>query len=444
MAKSDKIRNYGLIPERRHDAFLLALLLSLAVSAAFFAVQAIIPRLSSLLELLAPESAMREEEEALPFVLVDPNLFDEPVDEEPPDAESLVDREARQAEPPPPELPEDKPYVEEGVDELQSMPEGNPGPAEASPVNAPESTESEPSPEQAPAEPMEPVEVDPAEPMEMPEPPEEIPEEPEPEPVPEPEPEPIPEPEPEPVPEPEPEPIQNLRPPPEPMPEPAPEPLPEPPPESFPEPPPAEPMEEPIDLAMLPVTPDGFYPPPPRPTEYAAPDPPPPERPQPQVRPQPEPEPPRRREGRRQPAIRQIGGRESAASAPSRAGGAPRHRNTDSRINLLDSDPNMKYLAHKYADYMRNLAKLLQESLNREVLLQPVGYTTGQAKLIFTIAPDGRLGAYRTVYPADGGEDYVRITSEQTLVNAGPFEPPTPEMLRDPVFKQMSLTVNLY
>ena len=58
MPRSDKIRNYGLIPERRHDAFLLALLLALALNAAFFAIQAIIPRIASLLQLLGPEAAL--------------------------------------------------------------------------------------------------------------------------------------------------------------------------------------------------------------------------------------------------------------------------------------------------------------------------------------------------------------------------------------------------
>lgn len=505
MPRSDKIRNYGLIPERRHDAFLLALLLALALNAAFFAIQAIIPRIASLLQLLGPEAALQKEEEgALPFVLVDPSLFDEPVDDRRPDAESLVDREARQAETAPADLPEDKPFVEEGVDELQSMPEGNPGPEESSAVNAPESSESAPTPseEQAPGEQGDDGDVEPVEPTEPIErdeaadvPEEEgEPEEPVSEPV---EPPPPPEPEPEPEPQPEPEPVEaNIEqfvppppmdaepmrePPPEPpLPEaiPEPEPVPEPPVEPVPEPLPEEsfqpdPVPETIDLAALPIAPDGLYDPQRRYLEEmirrdAAPRPVPEWREQPrdeaeeyeeyarrqyealretqQQRPrqQQSEQQPSRREGRRQPTFRRIGRSGSAGSAPSRAGGAPRHRNQDSRIDVLDSDPNMKYLAHKYAEYMRKMARLLQESLNREVLLQPVGYTVGQAKLVFTIAPDGTLGQYRTLYPTDGELDYVRITSEQTLINAGPFDPPTPEMLRDPVFKQMSLTVNLY
>lgn len=531
-ARSFKIRNHGAIPERRHDAFLLALLLAIVLNITFFAVQAIVPRLSYLLQALGPDVAQQDEEEALPFVLVDPSLFDEPVDDTPPDAESLVDREARQVESMP-QLPVDKPYVEEGVEELSTMLDGAPGPAESATVDAPDSAPSEANdqePSDSPAE----------QPAEAQEAPEETPPEETAEPAAEPVAEPVAEPPPEqPAPEPPPE-AESPPPPPPSPPEPEPfvppppmeaeqlhEPTPEPPPEIVPEVEPLpEPVEEtpperemqpdpvePIELAALPVAPDGFLDPQrqyleelarreelarqqrqweerqrqeqleqmrrqeyleqqrrqeeyerrqmeemarrqeverQRQEEYQR-----------QVQEQyerqmreeaqrqmqqqqqqrPEATQPRSREGRPQPTFRKIG-QGSEASAPSRRGGAPRKRNMTSSVNLLDSDPNMKYLAHKYAAYMKKLAELLQQSLNREVILQPSGYTVGQARIRFTIAADGTLGYYATEYPED--LNYIRITSENTLINAGPFDPPTAEMLADPVFKQMSLTVNLY
>lgn len=496
MAKSNKIRNHGAIPEKRHDAFLLALLLALVMNVSFFAVQAVMPRIAYLLQLLTPAATVQqpeEEEEALPFILVDPSLFDEPVDNNPPDAESMVNREARQAENSP-ILPTDKPFVEEGVEDLSTMLDGATGPEDSSYLDAPESAPSdaqepqEAQPEDSQESPEDNPEPTESEPFEEQMPPEEV-AEPTPEPVSESlrPPEPAPEPEPveefippppmeeAPQPEPIPEPPEEIIP--DPKPEPVEEVAPEPEPEEYLQPEPAPDMQ---DLAMLPVTPDGLYDPQRQYLEELA------RREdiqrrerevyeqrqrqemlrqqeiqrlqqeeyqrrlqeqyelqqQQQQQQRQEESQPRRRDGRRQPEFRRL--TPAPESAPSRRGGAPRQRNRDSRIDLLDSDPNMKYLAHKYAEYMRKVAKLLQESLNREVMLQPMGYTVGQARIIFTIAADGRLGYYRTQYPVDGSLEYVRLTSEQTLVNAGPFDPPTQEMLQDPVFKQMSLTVNLY
>lgn len=507
MARIDKIRNHGTIPERRHDAFLLALLLALAINIAFFAALALIPKLAYLLQLLGPEPALQQpqEEETLPFILVNDDMEDEEVDPENAAAESFISRNARQEEATP-DLPEDQPFVPEGVEELLTPPEGSSGPEQGT-HDAPEAPASE-------AEPTEEVEADqqhesagedtPAEDYsETPEPeaapPEELSAPAEPQPPPEPEPEPIPEPEPEPPPEappePPPEPVEEWmpRPPeelPEPEPQPEPEPVPEPPPEPEPfeelppepeelppEPLPPEPEPQPdpaaemIDLAALPLSPEGFFDPqtqyleelarqsqplPPPPPQWREP---PPEvyqpaipAPQPEAYRMPEPEPqpqqsaqqPRDRTGRPQPTFRRIGGASSAASTPSVSGGSPRRVNRNTGVNLLDSDPNMKVLEHRYGQYMRKLARLLQESLNREVMLNPTYYTRGQSRIYFSIAADGSLAYYDTQYPAPGELDYVRITSERTVVNAGPFEKPTQEMLDDPLFKRMSLTVNLY
>ncbi len=221
-----------------------------------------------------------------------------------------------------------------------------------------------------------------------------------------------------------------------------------------------------IDLASLPTSPDGLFdpqrdlleelarqsqplvPPPPQyrqpPRETLPPQPLAFQTPQAaQPTPQP-PDQPRERTGRRQPTFRRIGGASSAASTPSVSGGSPSRVNRRTGVNLLDSDPNMKLLEHRYGQYMRQVARLLQESLNREVMLNPTYYTRGQAKIFFSIAADGSLAYYDTAYPAPGELDYVRMTSERTVVNAGPFEAPTQTMLDDPLFRRMSVTVNLY
>ncbi|MCD8139113.1 MAG: hypothetical protein LUE17_04940, partial [Planctomycetaceae bacterium] len=264
MARIDRIRNNGAIPERRHDAFLLALLLAVAINIAFFAVQAILPTLAHLLRLLGPEPALQQqEEEQMPFVLVDPSFLDEEVT---PDAaaESFLNRDARQTQET--DLPEDQPFIEEGVEEILSPPEGSMGP-ELGTHDAPETPESE-------AQPTEEVEArqqdetagedvpaaiydDTPEPA----PEEESPAEPEPLP---PEPEPLPEPPAEPVP---PEPPPPEAPPPEP--EPVPEPVPEPPPEPFIPPPPAEVPPEPIPEPE--PVPDPPMDPPPEPAPHRPP-----------------------------------------------------------------------------------------------------------------------------------------------------------------------------
>ncbi|MCD8350964.1 MAG: hypothetical protein LUC93_10185 [Planctomycetaceae bacterium] len=236
------------------------------------------------------------------------------------------------------------------------------------------------------------------------------------------------------------------------------------PPEPEPQP---DPVAEMIDLASLPTSTEGLFdpqrdlleelarqsqplvPPPPQyrepPREILPPQPEAFQAPQQTVQPTPQPqEQPRERTGRRQPTFRRIGGASSAASTPSVAGGSPSRVNRRTGVNLLDSDPNMKLLEHRYGQYMRQVAKLLQESLNREVMLNPTYYTRGQAKIFFSIAADGSLAYYDTAYPAPGELDYVRLTSERTVINAGPFEAPTQTMLDDPLFRRMSVTVNLY
>lgn len=278
--------------------------------------------------------------------------------------------------------------------------------------------------------------------------------------------------EPQSIPEPQPEPVPE--PPPEPEPEPVFEPIPEPlPPEPEPQP---EPLADMVEIASLPISPDGFFDPQ---THYleerarqaqSAPQPMPqwqqqPQevyQPYPQVQqiqpPQPQefyqqqqPQPPqqpqrerRDRTGRPQPQFKKIGpNAPSAPSRPSQAGGSPRRVNRSSTVSMF-SDPNMKILEHRYGRYMRELAKRLQESLNREVILNLANYVTGEARLQFSINPDGSLSYFNTEYPFEEEKVYVRITSERTLVNAAPFEPPSQEMLNDPLFRKMTLTVFLY
>lgn len=500
MARTGKIRNHGAIPERRHDAFLLALLLAVSLNVAVFAVQALIPKLAHLLRLLGPEPALeqpRDEETALPFILVSPDLLEEEIDRENVAAESTISRDARQSETA--DLPEDQPLVEEGVTEILTMPEGSMGP-ESGTHDAPEAegaeteqleevqaetihdtpgedapaAEYEDAPDPEPAEAPDAV-PEPVEPLPPPLPELEMPvREPEPEPLPDPVEEwmppppvqelPHPQPVPEPVAEPPPEPVEELPPEPEP-PEMPPEPLP---PDPAPQP---IPTSELIDLASLPLSPDGYFDPQRQYMEELARQsqpvipPPPPQRREPQEiyqqiqPPQPQayqtwepavaqPQQPvqqqRDRTGRPQATFQKIGGANSAASTPSVSGGSPRRVNRDTRVNLLESDPNMKVLAHRYGAYMEKLARLLQQSLNREVMLNPTFYARGQAKIYFTIAADGTLAYYDTQYPAPGEQDFVRVTSEKTVINAGPFDLPTREMLNDPLFRRMSVTVNLY
>lgn len=447
-----------MIPARRHDAFLLALLLALTLSVLLFALQALLPRIAALIGMLAPNSTpISREEYTVPFVLVDPSLIDEVDPDLPAEAEGNVSRLARQTETRE-DLPEDSAMVEEGADVLLTPWDGNPGP-DSPDGNADEDVV---PPEQARMD-LDEVEtqedVEEQEPL-SPEP--ELP--PLPEPLPEPDP-PAPPPEtwaPPPLPEP---------PPPEFIPGPQPEPVVEPPPpapEPPPEPPPipepevaqgskSEPISEPtpvaddiVDLAMLPTSPHGFLdqtgtfqdraveppvqqqpaalPQPLRPDEMMSSEPSPP------VPDAPAPEAPRPR-SRPQPTFKRIG------REPNRSGAPPR-RNRETSVKLLGDDASMRILQHRYGAYMEKVARQLQESLNRQAVLNPTGYNRGQVKIRFGISPDGSLTYYETVYVGEG-MDAARILSEMTVMEAAPFDPLTPEMQKDENFQKLTVTVNL-
>lgn len=432
MSRLDSIRKNGLIPERRHDAFLLALLLAVGLNVAFFAAQALLPHLAMLLQSLGVTPPVVQEEE-FPFVLVDPSFLDEPEAPPPEDpaATAAVNREARQEENAPvPEAPEEAVYQPEGVEEQLSMAEGVPG--EIDPGSEP-AVEGEV--EEIPEEEVEPVE-EPEAPEEVPEAP--IAEEPLEEPALPPEPEPVVEPLPEPEPEPAPEP--------EPIPEPEPEPTP-------------DPVEELIDLAMLPAAPTGLFAPQPEParapvappgpeqfepvpTEQPVETPPPvvadvpdPAAPAHPVRPQ------RRPRATAQNTPRPTFRRMDSADAP---GGAPPRRNlTGQNVNLFD-DPYMALLRDRYPEYMTKLGRQLQDSLIRTMFLYPSYYAAGESRILFRIAPDGTLGWFETQYPADGSDNTLRSITERTLADAFPFDPPPPAMAADPAFQRMSLNVYIY
>lgn len=487
------IRRYGALPERRHDAFLLSLLVAVSVSIAFFAIQALIPKLAYLLQLLGPEQSVQlrqVEEEAYPFVLVDPSLLDEEDNtDQVTEAESNLTRQARQLEERP-ELDEGFAFRDEGIDEILTAPEGNPGPAmeyqrsegndtepqppsenapQAQDQETPGEPETQPESETEPAEPTDPVEpVEPIEPIEPPEPVEETaPEQPEAPPV-----ETTPPPEPIELPVPPPEPAEPILTDPvtealDPLDE-----LPETPtqetaerPEAAAEPIPDQ-TPEPIDLASLPLSSEGWldpetrrleelarqstdYPLPapqqrqthPDPREYqqAVPE---PRMVDPQV--QEHPRQRRDRSNRPQPTFRKIGSNAAPSSSPSASGGAPIRQNTSTSVRLIDSDSSMKLLAHRYGPYMEKLARQLQHSLNIQAGLFPMSFGRGQVKIRFGISPDGTLTYFETIYPADDALPTERLLSEQMLREAAPFDPLTPEMQRDPNFQRMTVIVSLY
>ncbi|MCL2001535.1 MAG: hypothetical protein FWG74_08885, partial [Planctomycetes bacterium] len=144
------------------------------------------------------------------------------------------------------------------------------------------------------------------------------------------------------------------------------------------------------------------------------------------------------RRNRPQPTFRSIGG-------GSLAGGAPPRRNTSTSVRLLDSDPNMELLAHRYGEYMAKLARQLQNSLNREMVLSPTGYTAGQVKIRFGITPDGLLDFQETLFPTDGSLTAERMMSERMLREAGPFDPFTPGMMKDvELFQRLTVVIHLY
>ncbi|MDR1611500.1 MAG: hypothetical protein LBT97_01825 [Planctomycetota bacterium] len=449
MTRLSEFRRRGAIPARRHDAFLLALLLSLALCAAGFALQEFLPRLAAIISLIAPNPAPVEEEEyAPPFVLVDPSLVDAAVSDLPAEAEGNVSRLARQAADRP-DLPAGSATMEEGVDVVLTAPEGNPG----ADVPAGNSDQDLVPPETARVEPEAPPEsgaaTDPGLRFRQPELP------PLPEMTPEPEretpppafdtPPPLPEPVPtETIPEPEPPPPALPEPEPEPIPEAASGPVRE-----------AEPaISDPddfVDLAMLPPVPEGFVnqstrtvndraaeplaPPPAespprlRPDELAVP---------PAAPPSPDASPPRTPDlppARPRPTFKKLGSEANRA-------GAPRRRNRESSVKLLGDDASMRILQHRYGAYMEKVARQLQESLNRQAVLNPAGYNRGQVKIRFGIAPDGSLSYWETIYAAEG-MDAERILSERTVIEAAPFDPLTPEMRKDENFQKLTVTVNL-
>lgn len=431
--KLSSFRGRGIIPAKQHDAFLLALLLAVLFNVGIFVLQAILPKLALLISLLGatplppPENSQKE----VPFILVDPSLFD---DQEPalaPDAFGAANQEARQLEDSPQLEEELSAYVPEGQEDLLFLPPGELVPPNTE-GNAPEDVQQpqEPTPEHT----------------ETPEPTQQL------DPLPELEPlqeiEPLPEPLPqEPVIEEIPEPAYE-EPPPEPMEEPEPvEP-------AAPEKPiveqPAEPVSDIIDLAALPVSPEGFVDTSTREMQellnrqQPIPQPRPQERPREEQAPQPQPTPQARevqeqpqepRRARPQPVFKQIGGENR------RTGTAPR-RQTNTSVQLLGDDVSMRVLMHRYGAYMDKLGRQLQESLIRQMVLNPLNYSRGQVKIRFGIAPDGKLSYYETVFVEEGMIS-ERILSERTLVEAAPFDPLTPEMAADENFQKMTVVVNL-
>jgi hypothetical protein len=144
-----------------------------------------------------------------------------------------------------------------------------------------------------------------------------------------------------------------------------------------------------------------------------------------------------------EPQIKSIGG------AAGSSGGSPPRRNADSRVNLLShGDAIMDMLAHKYGEYMRKMARQLQDSLNRQMILAPFNYTRGQVKIQFGVSPDGGLVYQQTVFPLDGSRELERVLSERTVREAAPFDPFTPQMLNDAkyleFFQKLTVVVNLY
>lgn len=445
MARLTRTRYQGAIPERQHDAFLLALLIAVSLNVGLFAIQALLPRISSLLRLLAPDqSEMLREEESYPFVLIDPSFLDEQLDpEQPVEAQAAINREARQAEPRP-DLPEAFAAIDEGIDEILTAPVGNPGPT-VSYLDAPgelidepaqsaqtseglpeEREETETRAPEASADPPE-MRADPVEEQPQPEAPPPPPDIPPPEPAARPEPPPpeeIPPPEPEAAPQPVEEPVESE------------------------EPEAADPVSDIVDLAALPLSSEGFFDTEARRREeelwrrqleerrrQAEQQPEITERPQPQ--PQQPTQQPARQGSRPPPPIRRIGGASSA-------GGAPPRRNSSTSVRLLDSDASMRLLAHRYGPYMQKLAEQLQASLLRQIILSPTTYSRGQVKVRFGISPDGALTYYDTIFPTDGSLVGERLLAEQTLREAAPFDPLTTEMQRDENFQKMTVIVTLY
>lgn len=403
-------RGRGIIPAKRHDAFLLALLLAILFNVGIFVLQAILPKLALLISLLGatplppPENSQKE----IPFILVDPSLFD---DQEPalaPDAFGAANQEARQLEDAPQLEEELSAYVAEGQEDLLFLP-----PGELVPPNTEGNAQEDVQQPQEPAEPVQQLE-----PLPELEPLQEI--EPLPEPTPEPEPMPQ-EPVVEEIPEPayeEPEPIEPAAPD---------EPVVE---------QPAEPVSDIIDLAALPVSPEGFVDTTTREMRELLDRQQPVPQPSPQERPREEQEQPQEpRRARPQPVFKQIGGENK------RTGTAPQ-RQTNTSVQLLGDDTSMRVLMHRYGAYMEKLGKQLQESLIRQMVLNPLNYSRGQIKIRFGIAPDGKLSYYETVFVEEGMIS-ERILSERTLTEAAPFDPLTPEMAADENFQKMTVVVNL-
>ncbi|MCC8189101.1 MAG: hypothetical protein LIP77_00510 [Planctomycetes bacterium] len=474
MPKVGKLRDQGTLAERRHDAFLLALLVALLLNISFFTIQALIPKLSYLLQLLGPDQALaqrQEEDDFFPFVLVDPGLPDEEPDpEQQTEAEANRTRLARQAEAHP-ELEEGFSFQEEGIDVVLTAPDGNPGPGEGThdAVASEGSPDGEPMPEvegTAEADPMDRAEEVEADPLPLPDPSEagEVPETSDeaasamPDDGP-----------------PDTEPPETSAADSEPaVAVPVEDSPPEPPAEDLAatEAPPAgsdldpeaemgldgavpeEPLPDLLELAALPIVADGLLSPETRPErseQWEAANVPPPSRlvPEEFTADSPPPETasagPRSRDrtNRRQATIRQVG-QQARESAPSQAGGSPPRRNTTSSVKVLDADASMALLTHRYGAYMEKLARQLQASLLTQVILTPQDYGRGQVKIRFGISPDGTLTYYETLFPADDSQIAERLLSERMLREAAPFDPLTPQMAQDENFQRMTVVVHIH
>ncbi|MDR0867858.1 MAG: hypothetical protein LBP75_05200 [Planctomycetota bacterium] len=126
-------------------------------------------------------------------------------------------------------------------------------------------------------------------------------------------------------------------------------------------------------------------------------------------------------------------------------GGAPSGGKMRPRPNsaTLVGIQNIAVLRSRYGEYMDELLRRIQNAIYIQQQLSPMTFTRGTVIFTFTVNAAGRLDRinYLGAEPADLPQETGAARRVLTDVQNGkPLDPPTPEMLADPLFQK--ITVN--
>ena len=108
---------------------------------------------------------------------------------------------------------------------------------------------------------------------------------------------------------------------------------------------------------------------------------------------------------------------------------------------MFGDEMEMRLLQHRWGEYMKIVARQLEQSLRRQEVLNPTPFRRGEVWVQFGIAPDGSV-VNMVVTHVSEGMVVESVICERTVREAGPFPPLTPEMQKDENFRRLTVRVH--